>query len=227
MATNEEIQKAADTPGTDALPAAGHGRREALLLRQARLDREIEERSEAIFIDAIDPAKFRSVDNEIAAFAMDGSDVPNQRADYAYCWVEWNERLPSDHGQHVEAAQFRGFEFVRKSDVEFKGLDRCRVTPEGYIRWGSTLLMRCPRDRFVQFQAMLRAQQKIRAGEHLQPTRIVELGEKYGVKVHTELSPEAIARARQQYDIQQRQQQAWKRIDRRLRDGLPGHFPAH
>lgn len=215
-----------ETPAVQSLPAAGYGRREALRIRQENLDREIETRAVSEFMHAIDPSKFHSIDNEIAALYTDGSDVPNQRPDRCYCWVEWNERLPSDHGQHVQAKQSEGWKFVTKDMNDAQCIARAVITPEGYIRWGSTVLMWIERDRYVHIQALLNAHQKMIEGQQFSAPTLVAMGAKYGIDVRTELPPDVVSRAKAKYDAQVRQQRAWKNIDQQLRTGLPGHFPS-
>lgn len=225
MATTEEIKQAAKAKGTESLPPAGYGRNETLRMRQDDLDREIEERSNALFLAAIDPAKFGHIDNEIAQYAQRDGAVPHARPDYKYCWVEYNQRNPSDHGQHLLANQQEGWECVHEGDDDAQGVAPVTETPEGYLRWGSVILMRIQRDRYVTIQATRRARQKLIEGQHMDASHIVELGHRYGVEIHTSLPPETIQRAKMQHRMKLTQQQAWQRIDRKLRDGTAHHMP--
>ena len=223
MSSPEEILKASKLKGTETLPPAGHGRREALVRRQVALEQEIEERASISFLHAIDPAKFGHIDNEIAQLALDGSDVPNARDDYCYSWIEWNERSPSDHGQHLMRAQGVGYEFVHAADPDAKGMDKSRTTPDERVRWGTAVLMRIPRTRYIHLKVAALTRQKIIEGQHMNAKTLVEMGERYNVNVLTHLPAETMSRARMLYDIQKRQS-AMGRIDKQLRTGLPGHF---
>lgn len=225
MATTDDITKAAKSKGTETLPPPGHGRDEALRMRQDSLEREIEEMARVRFMEAIDPSKFTHLDNEIAAYAHAGATIPHARPDRVYCWVEWNTRLPSDHGQHVMSKQSEGWELVHENDPDASGVTPCTITPEGHIRWGSCVLMSCDRTRYIHVQAMHRARQMMIEGQHMNASTLVELGEKYGVTVHTDLPPETIRRAQQQHRIRQQHQAAWSRIDQRLRNGT-AHVPS-
>jgi len=201
---DEEVQAAVETQGTDTLPPAGHWRKEALIRRQAQLEQQIEEKANQMLVGAIDASKM-DIDPEIAFGAQDHSVIGNHKSDYHYTWVEWNERLPSDHGQHMEAARSMGYEPVRATDEDGRSAgDRFRITPEGWIRWGSCIYMRISRQRYITVMAMRRAEQMSRRGDEMNATRLVELGDRYGVKVHTNLPEDVMQRARQQHESQKR-----------------------
>ncbi len=198
MATKDEIKEDAQSEGATKL-ATGHGRREAERMRQDTLDQKIDELSDKILLNSIDPSKME-LDNEIAFVAHDASHIPNQRPDYHYCWVEWSQKNPSDHGQHVDFKLNEGWELVRKSDQEFDGLERCTTTPEGYIRWGSTVLCRVKLEVYIQIRARYLAIQKQRRGDAMNASRLLELGDKYGVKVFNHLDPFTLQRVQQRHN---------------------------
>lgn len=224
QSTEEKLNAAVKGKGPETLPPAGYLRQEALRRREDALQRQIEELSNKYLIHSIDPSKFTDLDPEIVQFALDGSDIPNRQPGYEYLWVEYNTRNPSDHGEHVTSALMVGYKLVTENDPEAKGLDHASFTGEGYIRWGSGLLARIPQERYITLRAKERADSRLRQGYHLDASKLVELSERHNVKIHTELPPEAIAHARQQYAMRQRQQKAWNRIDTRLREGT-AHLP--
>lgn len=221
----EKLDAAVKGKGPESLPPLGYMRQEALKMREDNLNREIDELSDKLLLYSIDPSKLHDIDPEIAAVAYyDESDVPNAQPDRVYQWVEYSTRNPSDHGQHLTRAQSQGYKFITEHDPEAKGMHHCTFTSEGYLRWGSLLLMWIPRERYVNLRAISRRDAKQRRGEHLDATKLVELGDKYGVQVHTELPAEAMRQAKQQLAMRKRREAAIKRIDQRLRDGT-AHLP--
>lgn len=228
---NEEVEASLAQTGTESLPPAGHWRNEALKRRGDNLEATIEARAQQLFIESLDPSKM-TIDNEIAYAHRDASALQHAKVGYHYKWVEYSQSNPSDRGQHIDNARMIGYEPVREKDSDAKGLtDRCYITPEGYIRWGSTILMRIKEEVFIEHMALVKARAMRRRGDAMNAERLVELGDKYGVKVHTELSSEVMQRAQQRHQHMQRvmavrstNQQAMRNIDRRLRAGN-AHLP--
>ena len=195
-------------------------------MRRDTLDRQIEEQAERLLLESIDPNKLR-VDREIA-WALDVSDVPHALDGFEYLLVEWNTRNPSDHGQHVEHARVMGWTPVRTDDPDGQGLERCQETPEHHIRWGSTILMRLPQTRYIELKARERLRLLQMQGKGTNAEHLVELGEKFGVPVHSELPEDIMRRARQRYQARQQvvnmqfnNPAATQAIDAQLRRGAP------
>src|SRR6266702_4094272 len=123
MATKEEVQKAVESKGPETLPPAGYGRGEALRMRQARLERAIEESSELKLIGGLDPSLMKP--DPYFLHHQDEMSVPHgEYESYEYLWVETSHR-----GQHVDLAKRAGYRPVRKDDPD--GADFMSYSPEG------------------------------------------------------------------------------------------------
>lgn len=147
LSAEQAAQTAADTT---TLPPAGDARRDELKRRADALDAAADQLREAAGIAAADASAF-DVDNEIGRFAgngLDGSQVSGALADYVYVWeqADIHNRFG---GLWVTQAKSKGWEVVSGSMPEASE----RRFVDGTRRWGDTILLRMPRERYEALEA--------------------------------------------------------------------------
>lgn len=224
MATKEEIERAAKSKGTENLPPAGHGRDEALKLRQVALEEEAEKLAEQMIIGEI-PKKFMELDREIVRH-LDQLDVTDKRPDMHYYWANFK----AEHGHHIERKKLVGFEVVSGTGEDCPEGHEL-VTEDGTRRIGDVLLMRVPKDRALYLKARERADSLKRRGILQNPEALAEMAYKHTggrIRIHTSLSEDhkriAEQRVAQRYNQMER---AYARLGKQLEGGKvvdPSHF---
>jgi len=233
MATKDDILKAASAPvlegrkhempqeslGTETLPPPGYGRREVLTMRQDRLQQLIQERGEQIAFGLLDPDKLK-VDPDIARYYADILAVSNPQPNRQYCWVECGMR--DNHPEHVHNKSMQGYKFVEANDPECPDVPR---DPHGHRKLGTTVLMWCDLDRWIEIKAHEYAMALKQRGDMNSADRMLEVAARHGATVKvienwSQLSPESRALAEQRFVQRQRSlQQSWDRIDAELKGG--------
>lgn len=218
MATKEEIQKAVVSEGAATLPPAGYGRQEALRLRQARLDRAIEEASQMKLLGRLDPSMLTP--QPYFQHHFDEMSVPHGDFEtYEYLWVETSHR-----GHHVDLARRAGYEPVRQTDPD--GKDFMQYSPEGYPLVGSTVLFRIPLERYIDLRAAQLAEYKERRGDIYNVDKMLQISEDFAsrtgkpaVKIVDRFSPDQIRNAQARAAFRRQRQNQWDTIDHHLKEG--------
>lgn len=220
----EEIKEAAESKGTETLPPKGWKRDEALKMRQDDLDAEAEELAARLLVGAIDE-KYLSIDPHIA-YRHSFLEVTDKRDDMAYCWANYI----NDNGSQVMRKKMLGWETVTGTGTDSPECqDRDIIAADGTRQVGDVLLMRIPRDHAIVLKAQERADSLRRRAQYMNPEYLVELGTRYGLKVHTDLPDELKQTIERRSAARQRQaertiQGAYRMLGRQLEGGktLPG-----
>lgn len=219
--SEEQINEAVETKGTEALPDAGWKRDEVLKRRQANLEEEAEELAEKLLIGAIDDKHFQ-VDREIAQ-RLEYLHVENARDDMAYYWANF----VSDHGKQVTDKKTQGWEVVSGTGKDCPEAPDC-IDADGTRRLGDVLLMRISRERAVYQRALERVESLRKRSMHLNTDQLAEMAARHGFKI-TDIDSDMQRRIEQRQATQQRQavnqvQNAYRVLGKRLEKGgtIPG-----
>lgn len=218
MATKEEIQKSVESKGVDTLPPKGYGRDEALRLRQARLDRAIEQASELKFVGRLDPEALKP--QPYFQHHYDEMSVPHGDFEkYEYLWGETSHR-----GHHIDLLKRGGYEPVHKDNPDGEGF--MQYTPEGYPQIGSTILFRIPLERYIEMRAEQLADYKTKRGDIFNVDRMLEISERFAartgkpsIKIVERFSPDQIRNAQARAAFRRQKQNQWDTIDQHLKEG--------
>jgi hypothetical protein len=168
------------TPAENALPAAGHARREELKRRLESLQKEIESLDDGDR-GTIDPSKLE-IDREVAVH-FTGPDaelyISNADRNFKYTWV-YRDPYNKFGGRFVRSYQVDGWQIVTGSDMR-EAWEHRSVTGERWV--ADCLLMRMRVDKHAEMH-IKRLQRRV-ALEHGVTSQLEELAARSGVKVHT------------------------------------------
>jgi hypothetical protein len=188
-------------------------------MRTDNLQRLIEERGEQIAFGLIDEHKLR-IDPEIARYYADILQVTNSQPNRQYCWVECG--MHNTRPEHVHHKQMTRWRFVGPDDPECPDVPR---SPEGHRRLGTTVLMWCDLEDWVELKAREHAAALKQRGDMKNADRMMEVAARHGASVNiienwSQLSPESRALAEQRSEQRERQMRRTREhIDRELREG--------
>lgn len=189
--TAEETEKVTGTAAVEALPDAGHARREELKRRMASLQVEADKLEAEFESQGIDPAKLsaEAVEREVRQATSDAGEVrvSNAQPGYAYSWI-YRDPFNRFGGRQVYSMQALGWERVSGNMPE--AVEHKSVTGERWV--ADCLLMRCTLERFMALQLIDRkrrlAQQEGISGD------LFERAARAGIRV-TNLKDDARLRA--------------------------------
>jgi hypothetical protein len=137
----------------EALPDAGHARREELKRRMAALEAEAAKLEAELEAQGIDPAKLSAdaVEREVREATSDAGEVrvSNAQPGFAYTWI-YRDPFSRFGGRQVYAMQALGWERVAGNMPE--AVEHKSVTGERWV--ADCLLMRCPIERFMALQLL-------------------------------------------------------------------------
>lgn len=135
----------------EALPDAGHARREEMKRRMATLEAEAAKLEAELEVQGIDPARLSAdaVEREVRAATSDVGEVrvSNAQPGFAYTWI-FRDPMNRFGGRQVYAMQALGWERVVGSMPE--SVEHKSVTNERWV--ADCLLMRCTIERFMALQ---------------------------------------------------------------------------
>ena len=204
--------------GTTDLPAPGYKRADELARRTDELEERIE--TEAPEVYPIDPKAFKEDREILHELDRDMLEVSNPDPEFMYCWVYFGQNAQAvwakkSHGWRVVGV---GAEAARdKECAEHKEVDGSR-------KIGDVLLMKTPRANYEKITA---AQERRRAAQELGvSSNVLALADKYGLKVHEDISTVQLGPQTLMEVAQKRagaEKVAMRHLDRKLRKGeIPG-----
>ncbi len=200
------------------MPEPGYKRDEELAKRKDTLEQRIEEEAPEVY--RADPAAFEEDREILYDLQHDMLEVSNADPEYMYCWVYYGQNQ-----QQVWAKKSLGWRVVgvgAESANDKECLEHKEV--DGSRRIGDVLLMKTPK---ANYDKIVKAQERRRAAQELGvSSNVMALADKYGLKVHDDLSTVQVGPQTLMEVAQKRagaEKVAMRHIDRKLRKGeIPG-----
>ena len=195
------------------MPEPGHKRDDELARRKDVLEQRIEEEAPDVY--PVNPEALEPDRDILRDLEHDMLEVTNPDSEYTYCWAYFGM-----NGQAVVAKKAVGWRVVDSGDKECPE----HKESDGTRRIGDVLLMKIPTTRFIE---ITKAQERRRQAQELGvSSNVMALADKYGLKVHEDLSTVQVGPQTLMDVIQKKsgaEKVAMRHLDRKLRKGeVPG-----